>query len=306
MFSSVMGLAGLALAWQRSEQALVLPPVLGGVTTVIALVAFGVVGLIYLAKLVRFPREVLAELRHSRKLNVFPAISISFMLSAVLLLDRLPATSAALWAGGAGLQFSLTLHTMSTWLFGQRSELAHTDPIWFFPLVGNMVAAATGVDHASLELLWFFFSVGFAFWITMFMAVFQRMMLHPPFPEKLTPTFFVLIAPPAVAFLAYYELAGSLDAFGRVLYYAALFMTLLLFANLRSFVRLGFSLLAWSYTFPLAAIVLATFVMTSETGSAWLRVIAGVLLVIVTAIVAVLVVRTAMAAIRGEICVPDA
>jgi len=305
LFSPVMGLAGLALAWLRAEQTLALPIALGKATTFIALLAFGAIALLYLAKLARFPCAVLAELRHPRKLNVFPSISISLMLSAVLVFDEQPQAAFALWAAGAGLQFSLTLHAMSAWLFTQRFALAQTDPIWFFPLVGNMVAAATGIDHAPLELLWFFFSIGFAFWITMFMAVFQRMVLHPPFPEQLTPTFFVLIAPPAVAFLAYHGLAGQVDALSRVLYYAALFLTLLLFANLRRFLRLGFSLLAWCYTFPLAAIVLASLVMSTETDSAWLRAIAGVLLIIVTIVVLALAIRTAIAAMRGEICAPD-
>ena len=306
LFSSVMGLAGLALAWQRAEQLLLLPIALSRVMTYVTFSVFIVIGMLYLAKLARFPRAVLTELQHLRKLNLFPAISISLMLSAVLVLDEHRTASLALWATGAALQFMLTFHAMSAWLFKPGFELAHTDPVWFFPLVGNMVAATTGVEHAPTELLWFFFSVGFSFWLAMFMAVFQRLIFHAPFPEQLTPTFFVLIAPPAVAFLAYYGLVGRLDAFARVLYYAALFMTVLLFANLGRFLRLRFSLAAWSYTFPLAAVVLASLVMYQEIGGSWLRAIASLLLVIVTTVVLVLLIRTGVAFVRGQICIPDA
>ena len=60
--------------------------------------------------------------------------------------------------------------------------------------------------------------------------IFYRVLFHHPIDERLMPTLFILIAPPAVGFIAYTRLTGGeLDTFARVLYYSGLFLTLLLF-----------------------------------------------------------------------------
>jgi len=301
-----MGFAGLALAWREADT-LISPFVsLSALTTAVSLAVFAALSALYVAKVALYPREALAEWRNPRKLNVFPSISIAFMLSAVLVLEESRDASFWLWVSGACLQVAILFRAMGTWLLRQQFELAQADPIWFFPLVGNMVAAITGKEHAPAELLWFFFCVGFFFWLMMFIIIFQRLIFHPSLPEALTPTFFILIAPPAVAFLAYYSLAGRIDVFARVLYYVALFLTLLLLANVAPFLRLAFRLSSWSYTFPLAAVTLASLSMYRELGGAWLRTGSAILLVLVTIVVFALAARTVVAAVRGEICIPDA
>ena len=52
-------------------------------------------------------------------------------------------------------------------------------------------------------------------------------MFHAANPNLL-PTMFIMIAPPAVGFISYLNLVPDLDNFARVLYYSALFLTLLL------------------------------------------------------------------------------
>jgi tellurite resistance protein len=119
------------------------------------------------------------------------------------------------------------------------------------------------------------------------------------------PTLFIFIAPPAVGFISYYNLIGGIDSFARILYGIALFFTLLLFAQVRLFARLKFFLSWWAYSFPLAAITLATLIMFKETGKAIYASLAMGLLVIQTLAIAMLLTRTALAVVRREICVED-
>jgi tellurite resistance protein len=112
------------------------------------------------------------------------------------------------------------------------------------------------------------------------------------------PTFFIFIAPPSVGFIAYLGLAGGLDPFARVLYHSALFLTLLLLVQLPRFSRVVFGLSWWAYSFPLAAVTIASALMHAHTGMALFRRIALGLLALLVVLVAVLVMRTAAATRR--------
>ncbi len=301
LFSAVMGLAGVAIAWRRADTLLAPPISLTPVMTAVALSVFCALVVLYLTKLARYPRDVLQDICDPRTLHALPSISIAFMLAAVLAEHQSRAAAHALWSLGACIQFGVLARAMTVWLLGRRFELAQVDPVWFFPLVGNMVAAATGANYAPVELLWFFFSVGFFFWLLMFAIVFQRLIFEPPLPDTATPMFFILIAPPAVAFLGYHALTGGIDTLARVLYYPALFLAMLMLANIRRFLRSPFTLAAWSYTFPLAALALATLEMYADIGTTWLRAASQILLGLATLAVCAVSARTASAILRGEL-----
>ncbi|HXK57227.1 MAG TPA: C4-dicarboxylate ABC transporter, partial [Gammaproteobacteria bacterium] len=132
-----------------------------------------------------------------------------------------------------------------------------------------------------------------------------RILFHHPIDEKLMPTLFILIAPPAVGFIAYFKLTGELDNFARILYFSGLFLTLLLFTQLRRFARLKFFLSWWAYSFPVAAITIATLLKHEHTGTAFYLYAGLFLLLLLTAIVVLLLVRTAMAVRKRGICQPE-
>ncbi len=119
------------------------------------------------------------------------------------------------------------------------------------------------------------------------------------------PTLFILIAPPAVGFIAYMNLTGELDAFARVLYFAGLFLTLLMLAQIKRFARLQFFLSWWAYSFPLAAITIASFHMYELTQKLAYQYIGGGLLMLLTVVVVFLLYRTAGAIKNHKICVEE-
>jgi tellurite resistance protein len=96
----------------------------------------------------------------------------------------------------------------------------------------------------------------------------------------------------------------ELDAFARVLYFIGLFLTLLLFTQANRFLKLGFFLSWWAYSFPLAAIGIASLLMFERTGQDLYRYLGLGLLTLLTGIVALLSARTAIAVRRNGICVP--
>jgi tellurite resistance protein len=108
-----------------------------------------------------------------------------------------------------------------------------------------------------------------------------------------------------VGFVAYVALAGAVDGFARTLFYTALLLTLLLASNAVRFVRARFFLSAWAYSFPLAAMTIATTVMAERVGGAFFDRLGLVLLAVLTIVVAALLARTALAVARREICVEE-
>jgi tellurite resistance protein len=305
IFSVVMGLAGFAIAVQRAETILGLPAGAGNGLGWAAAGVFVLLTAIYVAKLLRFRDEVANELAHPIKLSFFPAISIGLILLAVALHPASARLSLALLVLGATLQLALTLFVLARWIGQTTFEIQHSNPSWFIPVVGNILVPIAAVDHGLVEIAWFFFSVGLVFWLVLQTIVFNRMIFHHPLPAKLVPTLFILMAPPAVGFVAYVKLAGGLNGFARVLFYTALFTGLLLLALYRKFVGLKFFLSWWAYSFPLAALTIAAMLMYQLTALGLFAALAWALLAVLGAVIALLLARTLKAIARREICVEE-
>jgi tellurite resistance protein len=303
-FAMVMGLTGLSIAWRKAEAIFALPLRMSEALLGLAGAAFAVLMVLYLYKLLRFRPAVFNELAHPVQLNFFPTISISLLLLGVATLDLWPGVAGILWVLGSAMHLLLTLYILGAWIHQQHFEIHHINPAWFIPVVGNVLVPIAGVPLGFVELSWFYFSIGLLFWLVLFAIIIYRVLFHQPLQERLMPTFFILIAPPAVGFIAYLQLTSDLDAFARVLFYNGLFLTLLLATQLAHFVRLKFYLSWWAYSFPLAAITIATLGMYRLTGIIALALIGWALLILVTLGVVYLLYRTARAVSLGKICVP--
>ena len=172
-------------------------------------------------------------------------------------------------------------------------------------MVGNVLVPIAGVAYAPAEVSWFFFSVGVFFWFALFVLIFNRMIFHGMMPERLVPTLFILIAPPAVSFIAYLRLTGAVDNFAQFLYYLTLFFTVLVFAQWRLFAKLDFYLSWWACSFPVAAVTVATLLMYEKTGQGFFAGLGGAFLAVLSVLVVFLVVRTGRGIASGEICVEE-
>lgn len=301
-----MGTAGLAIAWRKAHSVLGTPEILGCGLTLWAAIVFVLIAVVYATKTASHWGAVKHEFAHPIRVNFFPALSISMLLLAVAFTENQPGLAAWLWTIGATVHLAFTLTIMSSWIHHTHYNIKHASPAWFIPVVGNIIVPIAGVSFGPPEVSWFFFSIGLVFWLVLLTIVMYRLFFHEPLPDRLTPTLFILIAPPAVGFIAWVKLggAGQIDAFGRILYYSALFLTLLLASNALRFFRVRFFLSAWAYSFPLAAITIATLVMAEKLAGMFIP-LAGILLAVLTLVLLLLTVRTVQGIFRHEICVPE-
>jgi tellurite resistance protein len=300
-----MGWAGVALSYYAAHELLMLPALVADIMLGITLTFFIIISTTYLAKLIKHFKSVKQEFDHPIALNFFPTISISLLLISVMLQDLLPVYGEVIWFVGAAMQLMFTIVIINRWIHHDTWEIVHATPAWFIPVVGNIVAPLGAVAYGYSELGWFFFSIGITFWLVLKAIVMYRLIFHPFLQPMLIPTLFIFIAPPAVGFLSYVALNNyQIDNFAHVLYYAALFITLLLFAQGKRFINIPFTVSWWAYSFPIAAITSASFLMYELTANKSFGYIASFFIALLTAVIIHLTLRSLIAISNKEICQP--
>jgi len=305
-YSISLGLAGFAVAWQKAEGILKLDFNLSGLLFILLVLCFLTISLIYLYKFIKFPKEVKKEFHNPVKINFFPIIAKVFLLSSIFLLGwKIMTISKILWMIGAFLQLGFTLIIVSDWMHRPHFELKHISPAIFIPIVGNIIVPIAGVNFVSPEILWFFFSVGFFLWIIFMTIVFYRIIFHEPLHEKMIPTFFILMAPPAIGFIAYVKLTGEVDIFARLMYYFSLFLFIALLMQFKYFSKIKFYLSSWAYSFPLDAFTIATIFIYHETKIVFFKYTAIFSLSLLSLIMMFLAYKTILAVKDKSICVEE-
>jgi len=304
-FSLIMGLTGFTIALQRAESILLLKNIISTYVLYSVVLIFMCISFFYIAKIINYFPAVREEINNPVRLSFFPTFTISLLLLSIAFLEVNMTISMYLWIIGTILHFLATIAILSMWIQQTKFEIHHFNPSWFIPIVGNLLVPISGTRHFSAELSWFFFSIGIIFWVLLFTIFLYRIIFHRPLSEKLLPTFFILIAPPAVGFISYAKLNGTVDNFAKIIYYFALFLVILLMSQFRVFYKIKFYLSWWAYSFPVASITIATSLIYKQTGLVYYKIIFFSLLIPLTIFILILLAYTLKAIMQGEICVKE-
>lgn len=306
IFATVMGLTGFAIAIEKLELYWSFEPIVSNLLLIFSSVLLVALSVLYLTKFALFPKNVIEEFNHPVRLSFFPTISISLLIVAVGIHQRLPEIAVWIWWIGAIGQLIFTLAILTRWMHRESFVTEQSNPAWFIPIVGNVLVPVAGVNLGFTEVSWFYFSFAIVLWLPMLAIVLNRIFFHPAIPQKLWPTLFILIAPPAVGFISWMQLnSHQLDAFGRVLFYFGVFTTVLLFAQAKYFASVKFALPWWAYSFPLAAVTIASFLFSEATGGIYSLIFAHLMLAFLTGLIITLIYKTSKAALENKICQPE-
>lgn len=303
-FAVILGFSGLTIATIRAEHIFDIH----GVSLVFGYATAGLYFfflVIYLAKLIKFPKDVLHELHHPIKISFFPTISISLILLSIIFLGSQKELSKYLLLTGMPMHLFFTLYIISKWIRHEKLEIKHKNPAWFIPVVGNVLVPIPAMAHFHEDLSWFFFSIGFILWIVLFTIFIYRAIFHKPLPDKLLPTFFILIAPPAISFISYFKMTGEIDGFAKMLYYFAVFTFLLLLWNSKNFMKIKFYLSWWAYSFPIAALTISSFLMFEQTKNYLFEYFGITLLAFLVILIIFLIIKTLTFVFNKKICIPE-
>ncbi len=304
IYAIVMGLSGLTMVFHRFSDLGILPYgfYYGGIAVISLL--FLLFTAVYALKAIKHFGQVRIDFRHPIRINFFSAVSISLLLLATAWHPLSAGVAKPLWFFGMALHSFLMLHTISFWI-EQNFEIHSMNPAWFIPVVGNIIIPVVGVEFMPPMFNLFFYAVGIFFWLVLFTIFLNRVVFHHQMPQKFMPTLFILIAPPAVGFIAYYRITGMYDTFAQMLLLLTYFFLLLILFLWKNFFKIGFYLSWWAFTFPLTAATLATVLALNITGHGFYRVLAYFLLVVSVSVIALVTIKTVGQVVQGKICVNE-
>ncbi len=291
VFASVMGIAGLGLAWRDAASVINAPAAIGEALLALAALLFIILAGIYATKSIRATALVRAEYADAASSSYFGTIIIAVSLLAAAAVPYSTELATVLWiiavVTGAGLLLAL----LGTWI-AEPVPTAKITPAWFIPMVGNATTAYAGTALGHYDAAWASFGIAMIFWLALQPLVFYRLIFAEPLPPRAAPTLGVLVSSPAVMASAFFELNRGGGPVFAILLFSAVCLTLLVVRLWRLTRGMGFSVTAWGYTFPAAALAGALVRYHASVPGPMSAVLAQFGLAAATAIVAIVAARS--------------
>ena len=307
-FATVMGLAGLALAWAAAV------PKMGPAAEWVARGIGGFAALVFLVLLALFsrrgqlhPEALTADLLHPVRHAFFATITVALILLATLghALFGMSVFWETLWLITCLLQFAVTVWVLSRWWRGNNVggfQWPGITPVLIIPVVGNVLAPLAGVPLGQHEWAAVQFGVGLFLWPVVLTLIMARIGVHSLWPDRLLPTGFIMVAPPAIVGLALLRF-GAAPAWAQGCWGIALFFLLWAAQVLRPMLAQPFSMAWWALSFPLAAFAALTLKL-APTGQPF-ALLAMPVLALATLVIGALCLWTIRGLQRGTLLVPE-
>lgn len=269
-FGMCLGVSSQAMLWKTLASApptafLHVSPVVNLVLWYIALALTGLVSCIYLLKVVFYFEAVRREFYHPVRANFFFAPWIACLFLAQGVPRPVSELHHGVWYALMAPIFCLEVKIYGQWMSaGQRRLSKVANPTSHLSIVGNFVGALLGAKMGLREGPIFFFAVGLAHYMVLFVTLYQRLPTNVTLPKELHPVFFLFVATPSVVSMAWAKIQGEFDYGARIAYFIALFLYMSLAVRINFFRGFRFSLAWWAYTFPMTGASIATITYATE------------------------------------------
>lgn len=312
-FSVVMGLCGLSLAWVRASTLL-------GETAIGAALVIGILAgasalalaLSSLVRWLRYPQAWAEDLNHPVRHVFVAAMPIALILLATVLtaLTGVTPWARGVWMLGAVWQFWVTVGVLARWLDpsvgGNKPGATFwpgITPALLMPVVGNVLTPLAGVTLGFDAWSAAQAGVGVLMWPVVLALLLVRVGVVGLWPERLLPTTFITVAPPAVIGLASLQL-GAPTLLAWMFWGVALLFVLWSFRVFKRSISQPFAIPFWGMSFPLAAFAALT-LRLSEQSAAWFQVLAMLVLALASLVVAALALATLKGLREGSLLAPE-
>eukprot|EP00249_Psilotum_nudum_P007964 c20948_g2_i1 orf=255-2381(-) len=264
-FGITLGLGSQTILWKTlatnsSMKFLHIPNLINLMLWGLALVTLIAVFTIYSLKCVFYFEAVRREFYHPVRVNFFFAPWIACMF---LTIGVPPAISTSvhpvLWCLFMGPVFVLELKIYGQWLSGGHRRLSLVaNPSTHLSLVGNFVGALLAAMAGWKEAAIFFWAVGLAHYLVVFVTLYQRLPTAEVLTKELHPIFFLFVAAPNAACVSWESIVGEFDYVSRICYFVGTFLYASLAVRWNFFRGFRFTVAWWAYTFPMTASAIAT------------------------------------------------
>ncbi|ESW24100.1 hypothetical protein PHAVU_004G102800 [Phaseolus vulgaris] len=298
-FGVCLGVTSQAILWKAlatspSTQFLHISLKINLILWIISIALVAIIFTTYLLKMIFYFEAVRREYYHPIRVNFFfaPWIALLFLALGVP-----PSVTKdlhhALWYILMIPIFCLEIKIYGQWMSGGQRRLSKVaNPSNHLSVVGNFVGALLGASMGLKEGPIFFFAIGLAHYIVLFVTLYQRLPTNETLPKELHPVFFLFVAAPSVASMAWANIQGSFDNASRIAYFIALFLYFSLAVRINFFRGFTFSLAWWAYTFPMTGAAIATIRYSNQVTNGVTKTLCVILSIISTLIVVALLVST--------------
>lgn len=283
-FGVCLGLGSQAILWKNLHlspelEFLHIPKEINIFLWSIALLALLVISMTYLLKVLFYFEAVRREYFHPVRVNFFFAPWIAGMFLAIGVPPSIAqSVHPAVFCCFMTPIFILELKLYGQWLSGGKRRLSKVaNPSTHLSIVGNFVGSLLAAIVKWNEPAIFFWSVGLAHYIVLFVTLYQRLPTNEKLPKDLHPVFFLFVAAPSTASVAWLYITGDFDYISRIVFSIALFLYTSLVVRINFFRGIRFTLSWWAYTFPMTGAAIAS-IEYSHAASSWITKILAIVL----------------------------
>ncbi|KAK9084800.1 hypothetical protein Sjap_025211 [Stephania japonica] len=191
--------------------------------------------------------------------------------------------SSPFWAPGSVCSrvlwgvFALPIVVLDVKIYGQwftkgkRFLSTVANPTSQLSVIGNLVGARAAAKIGWRECALAMFSLGIAHYFVLFVTLYQRLWGTDRIPAMLRPVFFLFIAAPSMASLAWVSISGTFDTPSKMLFFLSLFLFTSLVSRPTLFKKSmkRFSIAWWAYPFPITVLALASMEYAQEVKSSF-------------------------------------
>jgi tellurite resistance protein len=302
LFGGVMGLCGLCFCWRLACRLWHLNKGIGETIGWLAVLAFLILSITYLAKCLRYQAIVRQEIANPVSVSFFATFIVSMLLIPGILLPYFPAIAVGMWSIATILMFVFAWYVLRKWLDDPQLP-ENAVPAWILPIVGTLDVPVVGTQFKLVEIneiCLMFFGIGIIFTLILMGIIFSRLLFQKSLPEAIQPTLLILIGPFALAFTGYEGLSGTQDILSGVFFYFDLFLLLMLGSKIAYLpVSCPFRMTWWAVSFPLTAITIAAFHYLGHKPDIIHQILAGSLLAFSTAVILYLLLQTVWRIVHG-------
>ncbi|KAL5220864.1 hypothetical protein ABZP36_025577 [Zizania latifolia] len=298
-FGMCLGMSSQAILWKNmaistSTRFLHITTKVNLVLWCVSVALMCVVSALYACKVVFYFEAVRREYYHPIRVNFFFAPWITCLFLAIGVPQSVAATLPHwLWYLLMAPIVCLELKIYGQWISGGQRRLSRVaNPSNHLSIVGNFVGALLGAIMGLREGPIFFFAVGLAHYIVLFVTLYQRLPTSETLPRDLHPVLFLFVAAPSVACLAWARITGEFGYGSRIAYFIAMFLYASLAVRINLFRGFRFSLAWWAYTFPMTSAAIASIRYSSEVKNAFTQLLCIALSVLATLTVTALFLTT--------------
>ena len=303
-YGMVLGTIGMGFAWRYASTIWPVTRWPGEILVTLAMAIWGLLTVAFITRAVRFPRSVLAEMRHpvmSSFVSLFPATTL---LVAIGFVPWYRPLALALFTVGVVVQLSYAAWQSAGLWRGKHPEEA-TTPGLYLPTVANnfisaMACGALGFHDAGLVFL----GAGVFSWLSLEPVILQRLRSAGELPAAMRTSLGIQLAPALVACSAWLSVnGGQADTFAKMLFGYGLLQLLFTLRLMPWYLSQPFNASFWSFSFGVSALATTGLHLGQSSPSGFFHAIAIPLFIFTNAIIALLLVRTFILLMQGKLLV---